>query len=150
MESLATSVQQQLSTHQTNTEQMMAAQQEYIDASLQKIVAVMNNFSGNVKANSNAIDIIRERLSLSTEGPHNKRQKYGYEANADAEVMEDTDALEVNRGAHVLDPGGCGSPVMAIQDIRTGQDSTTGITGGVIENKGANQQNNCSTQRKKQ
>eukprot|EP00957_Ditylum_brightwellii_P087243 6640617-Ditylum_brightwellii.AAC.1 len=128
MESLATSDQQQLITHQTNTEQMMAVHWEHIDASLQKIVAVMNNFSGNVKANSNAFDTIRERLSLSTKGPHYKRQKYGYEANADAEVVEDVDAL---------------------WDIRTGQDSTTGIAGGTIEKEGANQQNNCSTQWKK-
>eukprot|EP00957_Ditylum_brightwellii_P104232 7939693-Ditylum_brightwellii.AAC.1 len=108
MVSLATSVQQQLSTHQTNTEQMMTAQWEHICASLQKMVAVLNNFSGNVKANSNAIDTICKSLSLSTEGSHYKRQKYGYEANADAEVMEDADALRVSRGAHVLDPGGVG------------------------------------------
>eukprot|EP00957_Ditylum_brightwellii_P191135 14553137-Ditylum_brightwellii.AAC.1 len=68
MESLATAVLQQLSTHQTNTEQIMAVHWEHIDASL-------------------------ERLCLSTKGPHYKRQKYGYEANADADVMEDADAL---------------------------------------------------------
>eukprot|EP00957_Ditylum_brightwellii_P050467 3827147-Ditylum_brightwellii.AAC.1 len=108
MESLATSVQQQLSTHQTDTEKMMAAQWEHIDASLQKMVAVLNDFSGNVKSNSNAIDTICESLSLPTDGPHYKRQKYGYEINADTDVMEDADALQVNRGAHVPDPGGVG------------------------------------------
>eukprot|EP00957_Ditylum_brightwellii_P163456 12444542-Ditylum_brightwellii.AAC.1 len=108
MESLATSVQQQLNTHQTNTKQMMPAHRGHIDTSLQKIVAAMNNFSGNVTANINAIDTIRERLSLPTEGPHYKRQKYGYEPNADADVMENADALWVNRGAHVPDPGGVG------------------------------------------
>eukprot|EP00957_Ditylum_brightwellii_P108704 8291724-Ditylum_brightwellii.AAC.1 len=60
MESLATSVQQQLSTHQINTEQMMAAQREHIDASLQKMVESLNDISGNVKLNSNAISTIRE------------------------------------------------------------------------------------------
>eukprot|EP00957_Ditylum_brightwellii_P026057 1970105-Ditylum_brightwellii.AAC.1 len=73
MESLVTSVQQQLITHQTSAEQIMAAQREHIDTSLQKMVAVLNDFSGNVKSNSNAIDTIRESLSLPTEGPHYKR-----------------------------------------------------------------------------
>eukprot|EP00957_Ditylum_brightwellii_P005669 432145-Ditylum_brightwellii.AAC.1 len=72
---------------------MMAAHQEHIDTSLQKIVTAMNNVSGNLTANSNAIDTIRERLSLSTEGPHYKRQKYGYEPNADADIMENANAL---------------------------------------------------------
>eukprot|EP00957_Ditylum_brightwellii_P096105 7322028-Ditylum_brightwellii.AAC.1 len=74
MESLATSLQQELSTHQVNTEQMMAAQLEHIDASPQKMVDVLNGFSGNVKSNSNVIDTICESLSLPTEGPHYKRQ----------------------------------------------------------------------------
>eukprot|EP00957_Ditylum_brightwellii_P082453 6269221-Ditylum_brightwellii.AAC.1 len=74
---------------------MMAAQQQHIDASLQKMVDVLNGFSGNVKSNSNAMDTICESLSLPTEGPHYKRQKYGNEVNAD-------------RGAHIPDPGGVG------------------------------------------
>eukprot|EP00957_Ditylum_brightwellii_P198230 15104858-Ditylum_brightwellii.AAC.1 len=107
-ENLATSVQQQLSTHQINTEQMMAAQREHIDTSLQKMVDKLNDFSGNVKSNSNVIDTICESLSLLTEGLHYKRQKYGNKVNADADVMDDADALWVNRGAHIPDPEGVG------------------------------------------
>eukprot|EP00957_Ditylum_brightwellii_P061653 4678159-Ditylum_brightwellii.AAC.1 len=94
MKSLATSVQQQLSTYRINTEQMMAAQREHIDASLQKMVDVLNDFSWNVKSNSNAIDTILESLSLPTEGPHYKRQKFGNKVNADANIMDNADSLQ--------------------------------------------------------
>ena len=108
MESLANSVQQQLTTHQSNTEQMMTAHREYIDASLKELAVAFNNITGNITANSNAISSITDELNNFDNGPHNKRQKHGNAATVDVYAMGNADALWVNRDAHAPDPGGVG------------------------------------------
>eukprot|EP00957_Ditylum_brightwellii_P104795 7987907-Ditylum_brightwellii.AAC.1 len=106
--SLANSVQQQLTTHQSNTSQMMTAHREHIDALLKELAVAFNNITGNITANSNAISSITDMLNTFNNGPHNKRQKHGNAATADAYAMGNADALQVNRGAHAPDPGGVG------------------------------------------
>eukprot|EP00957_Ditylum_brightwellii_P120312 9180114-Ditylum_brightwellii.AAC.1 len=87
---------------------MMAAHREHIDASLKELAVAFNNITGNITANSNAIASITDKLNSFDNGPHNKRQKYGNAAAADAYAKGNADALQVNRGAHAPDPGGVG------------------------------------------
>eukprot|EP00957_Ditylum_brightwellii_P072987 5546356-Ditylum_brightwellii.AAC.1 len=83
LESLANSDQQQLTTHQSNTEQMMTAHRKHIDASLKELAVAFNNITGNITANSNAIASIMDKLNNFDNGPNNKRQKHGNAATVD-------------------------------------------------------------------
>jgi len=74
MEGLANSIQQQLTTHQSSTKQMMTAQHEQIDALLKELAVALNNITGNITANSKAISSIIDKLNNFNDGPHNKRQ----------------------------------------------------------------------------
>eukprot|EP00957_Ditylum_brightwellii_P174946 13321052-Ditylum_brightwellii.AAC.1 len=87
---------------------MMTAHREHIDTSLKELAVAFNNITGNITANSNAISSITDKLNNFDDGPHNKRQKHGNVATVDTYVMENADALQVNRGAHAPDPGGVG------------------------------------------
>eukprot|EP00957_Ditylum_brightwellii_P011640 879305-Ditylum_brightwellii.AAC.1 len=87
---------------------MMTAHREHIDALLKELVVAFNNITDNITANSNAISSITDKLNNFNNSPHNKRQKHGNAATADAYAMGNADALGVNRGAYAPDPGGVG------------------------------------------
>eukprot|EP00957_Ditylum_brightwellii_P207750 15354387-Ditylum_brightwellii.AAC.1 len=94
MESLSNSVQLQLTTHQSNTKQMMTAHREHTDTLLKELAVAFNNITGNITANSNAIASITDKLNSFNNGPHNKRQKHGNAATADVYAMGNAGALQ--------------------------------------------------------
>eukprot|EP00957_Ditylum_brightwellii_P073767 5606149-Ditylum_brightwellii.AAC.1 len=64
--------------------------------------------SSTVNKHSKQIQSMQTHINDTSCGPHNKQQKHGNAATADAVVMEDADALSVNRDAHAPDQGGVG------------------------------------------
>eukprot|EP00957_Ditylum_brightwellii_P208230 15356402-Ditylum_brightwellii.AAC.1 len=82
MDSLAISVQEQLSANQNSLQQIMQKQRDHLDA---KIIVLLD-------------------------GPHNKHQKHSNMDAVLVDVMADADALCRNRDACAPDPGGTGSP----------------------------------------
>eukprot|EP00957_Ditylum_brightwellii_P201529 15326072-Ditylum_brightwellii.AAC.1 len=108
IDSLDTSVQQQLSTNQIDTQQMMKDQRKYLDSNMRVLIGLIQQVSTTIVNHTNQIDSIRVHIGKSSDSPHNERQKHGKVAAAEAEVMESADALQVNRDAHASDPGGVG------------------------------------------
>eukprot|EP00957_Ditylum_brightwellii_P117624 8971482-Ditylum_brightwellii.AAC.2 len=87
----------------------MKDQHEYLYSTLRVLLGLIQQVSTTIINHTNQIDSIRAHVGESSDGPHNKTQKHGNVATAEAEVMENVDALWVNRDAHAPDPGGVGS-----------------------------------------
>eukprot|EP00957_Ditylum_brightwellii_P131149 10002974-Ditylum_brightwellii.AAC.1 len=99
MDTLAISIQEQLSTNQNSLQQMMQEQHDHLDA---KIIVLLGPYNETIA--------IQNQFGANLDGPHNKRQKHSNMDDEPVDIMEDADTLRCNRDACAPDSGGMGSP----------------------------------------
>eukprot|EP00957_Ditylum_brightwellii_P039869 3018465-Ditylum_brightwellii.AAC.1 len=108
IEALSTSVQEQLCTNQQNLQQILQDHWEYLDWNLATMIQTIQLLSSSENTHGTEIKAMQFQMIEASEGPHNKRQKYGDDDAEAAVVMGNADTLRHNRDAHAPDPGGMG------------------------------------------
>eukprot|EP00957_Ditylum_brightwellii_P162505 12373782-Ditylum_brightwellii.AAC.1 len=109
IDSLAMSVQHQLTTNQSNIQQLLQEQLNYLDSTLTLLLESIKNMPSTVDKHSKQIKSMQTHIDDTSCSPHNKQQKHSNDATAEADVMENVDALQVNRDTPAPDPGGMGA-----------------------------------------
>eukprot|EP00957_Ditylum_brightwellii_P065938 5000499-Ditylum_brightwellii.AAC.1 len=101
----ATSMQEQMCSNQHDIQQMMQEQKEYIDKHLQMLMGSIQLCMSSTTKYSLQIDVLQQNIS-PTEGPDTKRPKHGNNGFVAANIMEDADTLQHNRGDQAPNTGG--------------------------------------------
>eukprot|EP00957_Ditylum_brightwellii_P002733 209929-Ditylum_brightwellii.AAC.1 len=84
---------------------MMQEQKEYINKHLKMLMGSIQHCVSSTTKHSLQIDALQQSIS-PTEGLNTKRPKHGNNGFVAANVMEDADILQQNRGDQAADKGG--------------------------------------------